>query len=156
LRASELRDERATDIDFRIDVAARDRSIRLGADDLGRIVDNLVDNALAAASGDVEIVLELRQRDDTAVLTVSDDAGGFDPAIAERAFERFVRGPAGASSGGGLGLAIVSRLASRAGGSAQIENHPGTGASIVVTLPVSDGVSAGESAADSSANTHHR
>ncbi|ALX66913.1 hypothetical protein AB663_002436 [Microbacterium sp. XT11] len=156
LRASELREDRGVDIDFQIDIAERAHSIRLGADDLGRIVDNLLDNALAAATGDVEIGVALRQQGPTAVLTVSDDAGGFDPATAERAFERFVRGSGRASSGGGLGLAIVSRLASHAGGSAQIENHPGIGASIVVTLPVSEADTARDAGARPSPNTHHR
>ncbi|MBO9627039.1 MAG: HAMP domain-containing histidine kinase [Microbacterium sp.] len=154
LRAVEAQGDRTVDLDYRVDATTPERFVWISADDLGRILDNLIENALSATDGDVEILVTLSQRAETATLTVRDDAGGFAPEVADRAFERFTRGTS-SYSGGGLGLAIVARLAERAGGAARIENEPGVGASVLVDLPVtaSDPLTAVE---DRSPNTHQR
>lgn len=152
LRASDQPD-RDIDVDFRIDVDGREDVIRISADDLGRIIDNLVGNAVSAARDDVAIAVELERIGDVAMLTVSDDAGGFSPDVADRAFDRFTRGTA-SYSGGGLGLAIVARLAERAGGTARVDNRPGEGASVVIELPV-DAASMSPDG-ERSPNTHQR
>jgi len=148
LRVSELEPEREVDVEFDIDLDDPEREVRIGADDLGRVVDNLADNALAAsADSDLKILVRLVQHGPVATLSVRDDAGGFAPDVADRAFEPFLRSASVSYSGGGLGLAIVARLASRAGGSARVDNRPGEGATVVVDLPVVD---------LSAPNTHQR
>lgn len=137
LQSSERMPGRVVDLDFVIDVADGRVRLRIPADDFTRIVDNLVGNAIAAAGGqDVRILVSFAVTADGARLAVSDDAGGFDPEIADRAFERFVRGRAPSCSGSGLGLAIVAGLAEQSGGTAVIDNRQGVGATVVVTFGV--------------------
>ncbi|MDR2997432.1 MAG: HAMP domain-containing histidine kinase [Microbacterium sp.] len=153
LRVAEDVGEREIDIDFRIEPTDPAAEVRIAASDFGRVIDNLVDNALGAAGDDdAHVLVSLSQTGDRVALTVEDDAGGLDPAIADRAFERFVRGPSSSYSGGGLGLAIVARLATLAGGSASLDDRPGIGAVASVVLPSTPSTPSG----DESANTHHR
>jgi signal transduction histidine kinase len=101
--------------------------------DLGRIVGNLLDNAVRHARALVDVGLTVDEG--TVVLTVSDDGPGIPAADRERVFDRFVRldeARGRAQGGTGLGLAIVRGIATRLGGTAQVT---GT-ATITVRLPV--------------------
>jgi signal transduction histidine kinase len=120
----------------------RSRQIRLEADDdlrvradrvrLGQALGNLVDNALRHGEGDV--LLTARSAAGGVELDASDEGPGFDPDIADRAFERFTRGDRARTRGGtGLGLAIVSTVAEAHGGQATIV--PGRGATVRIWLP---------------------
>jgi len=116
------------------------RAIRLESDDLQLDADplriqqalgNLVDNALRHGEGD--ILLRAVARDGLGELSVSDAGAGFEPALADRAFERFARGDGARTRGGtGLGLAIVKAIADAHGGSAEIV--PGPGATVRISL----------------------
>jgi signal transduction histidine kinase len=123
--------------------ARQERTIRVDADDglrvsadplrLRQALGNLVDNALRHGGG--EIVLRSRAADAGVELEVSDEGPGFDPAIADRAFERFTRGDSARTRGGtGLGMAIVRALAEAHGGRADIVPN-GDGATVRLWLP---------------------
>ena len=113
-----------------------------------RMLGNLVENAIAAASRDhagaardgkvrVGAVIE-RAADGTESIRIDvlDDGPGFAEGSANHAFERFWRGdPARAGTGSGLGLAIVRELAVAHGGTAHAENRSPRGARVGVTLP---------------------
>jgi len=108
-----------------------------------RILANLVENALAAASrpGGHVLVDAYPLRDSAGrpavALRVSDDGRGFPPGSLDRVFDRFYRAdPARSGHGSGLGLAIVRALARAHGGDATAENLAPTGARVTVTLPV--------------------
>jgi two-component system OmpR family sensor kinase len=111
---------------------------------------NLVDNALRHGDGD--IVLRSRRANTGVELEVSDQGSGFEPAIADRAFERFARGDQARTRGGtGLGMAIVRAVAEAHGGRAEIV--PGSdGATVRIWLPGGTGAQpeAGETSAVSS------
>jgi two-component system, OmpR family, sensor kinase len=97
--------------------------LRIEADELRlrQALGNLVDNALRHGAG--EIVLRARRGalDGAVELEVADHGPGFDPDLANRAFERFTRGDAARTRGGtGLGLAIVRAIAEAHGGRAEI------------------------------------
>ncbi len=100
--------------------------------DLDRILDVLIENALAYAPGaGIELTAagcEIRVRD---------HGPGIEPSESETVFERFHRGAAGRSGppGTGLGLAIARDLARRWGGDVTLEPAPGGGAHAVVRLP---------------------
>lgn len=105
--------------------------------DLGRVLVNLVDNALRHTSSPV--VVELRAEGADAVLTVTDDGPGIPEPDRERVFDRFTRLDSARSrdeGGAGLGLAIVRETVNAHGGAVHLEDaSPGLRA--VVRLPLS-------------------
>ena len=74
-------------------------------------------------------------------LSVSDNGVGMTPEVRRRAFEMFfttkTRG-----LGTGLGLALVRKVAERAGGRVEIDSTPGQGSSVSMLLPVAVATSA--------------
>lgn len=80
----------------------------------------------------------MRQEGAIAVLAITDTGSGFDPAEAERIFERFHRAdPAATDSGTGIGLTIARTLVAAQGGTlAATSDGPGRGATFTVRLPV--------------------
>lgn len=115
-----------------------------------RIMANLVSNALAAApspGGHVWLSAGAGPslqggsdaapgRNQTVILSVTDDGPGFPPGAADRVFERFFRAdPARTGPGSGLGLAIVREFAAAHGGTAHAENVAPRGARVSVVLP---------------------
>jgi signal transduction histidine kinase len=107
------------------------------AEELRRVLANLVDNAVRHARSAVS--LEVHTEGGHAVLTVADDGPGIPADERERVFERFARldDARDRDAGGtGLGLAIVRELVRRAGGSISLQDNPtGTGIVAVVQLP---------------------
>jgi len=99
---------------------------------LERAAANLVRNARRHGQGTVTI--STRRDHDRALLTVADEGPGIPPEAAERAFERFWRGPSARGEGSGLGLAIVRAIAERHGGRVRVE-----GAAFTIDLPAAGG-----------------
>jgi signal transduction histidine kinase len=94
---------------------------------LRRMIRNLLENA--RRHGKPPIQVDVRHLDDRAVLRVRDQGTPIAPADRERLFAPFFRMP-GATSGTGLGLALVRQIARRHGGDATYDPHCFT-----VTLP---------------------
>ncbi|VCU71643.1 Osmolarity sensor protein EnvZ [Pigmentiphaga humi] len=123
----------------RIGLASGDEEIVVAGDAvaLGRLVDNLIQNALQ--HGAPPIALELSTRDGHAVLTVEDHGKGIPPEHRAQALQPFSRLDEARSRTGnvGLGLALVDAIARAHGG--QIELGQGTqgGLRVAVMLPLS-------------------
>jgi signal transduction histidine kinase len=102
--------------------------------DIDRILDVLVENALAYGPEGQAVVLEVAP----GRIDVLDEGPGIDPAEADDVFERFHRGRAGRQGppGSGLGLAIARELSRRWGGDVRIEPRGDGGSRAVVTLPL--------------------
>ena len=80
---------------------------------VGRVLRNLVDNAVRHAGSRVEVVVA------DGSVRVDDDGAGLDPGDRERVFERFVRLDEARQrdeGGSGLGLAIAREIAREQGG----------------------------------------
>lgn len=71
------------------------------------------------------------------LLSVADDGPGVSAEDAERIFRRFDRGASGTSGSGGagLGLSIVTAIASAHGGTVTLDSVPGEGATFSLDLP---------------------
>jgi two-component system cell cycle sensor histidine kinase/response regulator CckA len=69
---------------------------------------------------------------------VADTGTGMDASTAERAFEPFFT-TKGADSAAGLGLSVVRRFATQAGGNAWLRSEPGRGTTVTVVLPAAAG-----------------
>lgn len=97
---------------------------------------NLVNNALRHAR--TEIQVDVGYGTDCAVLAVRDDGTGFSPQVAERAFDRFFRGPdkSGTGGGTGLGLALVRRIADLHHGVVRIVPGIRGGAGVEMCFPL--------------------
>ncbi|MGH9007211.1 MAG: sensor histidine kinase, partial [Acidimicrobiales bacterium] len=79
----------------------------------------------------------------TMVVAIEDNGPGVPLPERRRIFERFYRGQAsgrrGASTGTGLGLALVAEHVRLLGGLVGIEDAPGGGARFTVELPTTEG-----------------
>src|SRR5262249_40231547 len=101
-----------------------------------RVLDNLLVNAQRHAESAVEITVE--REGDRAVVAVSDDGPGVEPANRERIFERFVRlddSRRRDPGGSGLGLAISRDIARAHHGTLGVEDSR-RGARFVLRLPI--------------------
>jgi C4-dicarboxylate-specific signal transduction histidine kinase len=97
----------------------------------------LAQNAIQAADGLKDRSFRIRgtRREDRVELQFADDCGGIPPENLERIFEPFfTTKPPG--EGTGLGLCIVQRIVSQAGGHLRVDNRWGEGATFHVTLPI--------------------
>jgi len=103
----------------------------------GRLLDNLLSNAVTAIAHEGTIHVELATTDGGAVLSVRDDGPGVPDSFLSRAFDRFSRPDDARSSrngGSGLGLALVKAIAVSTGGDVTMHNrHPGL--EVRVTIP---------------------
>jgi signal transduction histidine kinase len=105
--------------------------VRGDREDLGRLVRNLLDNAVRHAS--TRVAVSVGGHDGDVELTVADDGPGVAAHDRDRVFERFVRldsGRSRGSGGSGLGLAIARAVAERHGGSIEIIEGPLVGGQI--------------------------
>ena len=104
--------------DVRVDTSRVSAApVRGDADELRRLVRNLLENAVRHATSVVR--LELRAVDGVAVLDVTDDGPGIAPEDRDRVFDRFFTadGARRRGTGSGLGLAIARSVAVRHAGS---------------------------------------
>ncbi|MGQ0849941.1 MAG: sensor histidine kinase, partial [Actinomycetota bacterium] len=104
------------------------------AEDIVRLIINLVDNALR--HGGTPVTISAFNQDDDVVITVTDHGPGLPPTGPELIFDRFYRGDASRPAGGtGLGLAIARGLAEQHGGTLTAANAPEGGAVFTLRLP---------------------
>jgi signal transduction histidine kinase len=114
---------------------------------LERIVANLVGNAVI--HGGAAIAVRVAATDDGALIEVSDDGPGIDPAFLPHVFDRFSKADRNRSEGGsGLGLAIARENARLLGGELSAANRPTGGAifRLVLRGAVSEPLRDGEDA----------
>jgi len=109
-------------------------------DAVGRVVRNLVANAVRHARSTVEVRVGTAADEGAARarVVVDDDGRGVAPADRERVFERFVRLDEARerdTGGAGLGLAIAREVARELGGDVRLDTAPAGGARAVLELP---------------------
>ncbi len=107
-------------------------------DALRRLIDNLLGNVRAHTPPGTAATVSVTDDGTYVRLQVTDEGPGVPPELIEHAFERFSRGDASRSrdaGGSGLGLAIVQAIADAHRGTVTLENIPGSGACVTVTLP---------------------
>lgn len=125
-------------IAFRLDVPGW-ITVRADAEQLSRVLVNLVRNARQAiegAGGVGEIALAAREEEDAQIVTVSDTGPGLPARARDNLFTAF-RG--GARKGGaGLGLAIAAELVRGHGGRLVLERTGPGGTRFAIRLPRAD------------------
>jgi two-component system phosphate regulon sensor histidine kinase PhoR len=113
-------------------------------DELIRVFENLVENALKYAASGKRVEIELARVEMTggnreAKIAVRDHGPGIAPQHLPRLTERFYRvdvAESRAQGGTGLGLALVKHILNRHGGRLTIESIPGQGATFTAHLPL--------------------
>jgi signal transduction histidine kinase len=103
---------------------------------LGRVVDNLVGNAIQHGRPGSEIQVRLAAEGGAAVLQVSDQGPGIAADDLPRVFERFFRGRNASGGGAGLGLALVREAVERHGGTVGAESAPAAGSTFWISIPL--------------------
>jgi signal transduction histidine kinase len=98
-----------------------------GPEALGRVMRNLVDNAIRYAPESSRVVVRV-SNGESATVEVLDDGPGFDPELLSSAFDTFVRADPSRNrdtGGAGLGLAIARGVIEAHGGSVWATAGPG-------------------------------
>ncbi|MGO9007839.1 MAG: ATP-binding protein [Beijerinckiaceae bacterium] len=132
------------EVELQIDAPSSSVVVPGDRDELLRVAENLIENAIKYGAGDpastrraVDISLTLQGQQ--AVLVVRDYGPGIAPEHIPRLTERFYRVDAGqsrAKGGTGLGLAIVKHILARHRGRLNISSTLGEGAAFTAILPV--------------------
>ncbi len=129
----------AAGVQLDLRIADRATVVRVDPHRLTEAVSNLLDNALrhTPRGGAVHVVVATNLRG--AVLEVVDTGSGFDPADAERLFERFYQADTSrtrSSAGSGIGLTIARAIVQAHGGTlTAASDGPRTGARFRIRLP---------------------
>jgi len=110
----------------------------LDAEQINRVMINLLDNAVAAINkknGRIEITLSYDEQHGKATVTVADDGAGVPSSNKRKVFEPYFSTK---KSGTGLGLAIVSSIISDHHGQVSVADNNPTGTIVSFQLPVSE------------------
>jgi len=111
--------------------------VNASRNDITRLMENLVLNALDASTPGSPIDIKLYTTDSHAKLTVSDHGKGIPPEhlphVTDPFFTTKTRG-----KGTGLGLSIVSTIVRDADGKLELDSMPGVGTSVTITFPIVD------------------
>ena len=113
-------------------------NLEFDASYVGRVLANLVENALRYTPAGGEVLLKTTAVADGVEVQVRDSGPGIDKADLPHVFERFYRGDASRSrplGGGGLGLAIVKGIVEAHGGRVGVRVVPGAGTVFSFVLP---------------------
>ena len=131
-------------VDFDVADALAASVFPVSAVNFGRVVDNLLANAVAASGGSGVVHVDLATDDDGLTLSVRDHGPGMPESFIAIAFDRFTRPDVArerTTGGSGLGLAIIAAIVSAAGGTCAITNDS-PGLSVSVSIPYQRGRSA--------------
>jgi signal transduction histidine kinase len=132
-------EDRAADLRVALLLEGEDRRhwVLGDPDSIARVVRILIDNALTFSPNGERVAVSVSASGPIASVEVADAGPGVPPGERELIFERFKRGTAAASRGGGfgLGLAIGRELAERMGGELQLRDAA-AGSRFSLLLPV--------------------
>jgi len=127
-------------VEVKVDTPAEPVVVRGDRDELIRVVENLVENALKYGASGRRVDISLRpDTDGEAIVAVRDYGPGIAREHLPRLTERFYRVDvveSRAQGGTGLGLALVKHILQRHRGRLAIESAPGKGATFTVRLPL--------------------
>ncbi len=106
---------------------------------LGQACDNLMSNAIKFTPKGGTVTIGLKEKDDRAVITVSDTGMGIAADELDQLFARFFRASTAtrnAVPGVGLGLTITRAIVRAHGGELDVESEEGVGTSFTLSLPL--------------------
>ncbi|MEA3222690.1 MAG: XrtA/PEP-CTERM system histidine kinase PrsK [Thermodesulfobacteriota bacterium] len=100
---------------------------------LGKIVENIIINAVEAAPGGGRIIIEAIRDAAGVIISIEDDGPGMEEEFARhRLFKPFQTTK---QNGTGIGLWQVKQIVDLLGARIDVENHPGSGVKFIIGLP---------------------
>jgi PAS domain S-box-containing protein len=126
--------------DLSVHLPLRPQVVRGDAEQLERMLVNLLSNASKYTPDHGRITVEADAIDSTLSIMVADNGIGIPADEQDQLFTRFFRAStarARSISGNGLGLAIVKSIVDRHDGTVQVSSAPGSGSRFTVRLPLS-------------------
>lgn len=97
---------------------------------------NLISNAIKFTPKGGKITFRLKNGEYGKVFEIEDTGDGMSDAVKARIFEKFYQGDSShATKGNGIGLNIVQRILTLAGGAITVESEEGKGSKFTVVLP---------------------
>jgi two-component system phosphate regulon sensor histidine kinase PhoR len=134
-----LAQERGVELTLKREVA--EVFVRGDRDELIRVFENLVENALKYGAPGKRVEVTLSVAAGEAAVSVRDFGPGIAPEHLPRLTERFYRvdvETSRAQGGTGLGLSLVKHILARHRGTLSIESEPGKGAIFTARIPLAD------------------
>ncbi|MBN2149653.1 MAG: PAS domain S-box protein [Anaerolineales bacterium] len=112
---------------------------KVDADLVGRVLQNLIDNALkfTPQGGSINVRAQIEDEDGCLVVSISDSGPGLSQELKGRLFQKFAAGPSD-ERGTGLGLAFCRLAVEAHGGRIWVEDQAEPGATFSFTVPVAD------------------
>lgn len=103
---------------------------------IGQVISNLLSNAIKFTGHGGRIVVSARQRDNTVVVSVSDEGPGIPREHLSKVFDRFWQAEETKHLGTGLGLSIAKGIVEAHGGKIWVDSQLGKGSSFSFTIPL--------------------
>lgn len=131
--------------DFRISIGDSVSSVLVDAEWIGKVLANLLSNALKYSGTDQPIFLSAERQASNVAISVTDRGVGIDPLEQGMIFDKFYRGRRfrehsahNRIAGTGMGLAICKSIVNAHGGTITVASQPGHGSAFTFTVPVAD------------------
>jgi two-component system sensor histidine kinase VicK len=124
-------------LDLDLDLPPQVVTANLNADLFGRVVDNLVSNALKFTPAGGRVTVALREEAGRVRLTVQDTGIGIPETLQADLFEKFspsARVGVGGEASTGLGLFITQQLVQQHRGKIRVESQEGAGTCFIIEL----------------------
>jgi signal transduction histidine kinase len=117
-----------------MDASASLPPVRADKSQIGRVLTNLVTNAIRHTEPGGRITLRASGGTDQVTFAVEDTGSGIPKDYREHIFERFVQVPGATGGGAGLGLSISRTIVQAHGGEMWVESELGQGSTFSFSL----------------------
>jgi len=129
--------QQQVDLDYESSLEA-EQALLTDEDKLGKIITNLLSNALKFTPAGGSVLVEAEREDNQLKITVADTGRGIPAEELEHIFERFYQSKqkdVPLEGGTGIGLAFCKELAAVLGGSLEAESQVGKGSTFILRVP---------------------
>lgn len=112
--------------------------IEIDTDQIMRVIDNIMNNAIKYSPDGGTITVRLQQRQNQVLLSIADQGLGIPRKDLSKIFDRFYRADKArsrAQGGTGLGLAIAKEIVNAHGGKIWADSREGHGSTFYISLP---------------------